>query len=226
MKQTLLFDAQKIEKLIGYTFKDKSLLKTAFTHSSFANEHKVDSNERLEFLGDSVLGYAVTKKLYDDYSMNEGELSKFRQKLVSAEPLAFVIEELGLDAFLLKGKGESKNKFDSKSIKADLFESIVGAICLDAGVLESQKFVLKVLSSVFDKYGKSHDFVDSKTKLQELMAGSKIVYLTQKFDMSGYFEYESVVKVNGVACGVGRGHNKRSAEQLAATKALMKITKE
>ena len=112
--KNLDFEYLKIEKIIGYTFKDKGLLKTAFTHSSYANENRCKSNERLEFFGDSVLGYVVTRKLYNEFKLSEGELSKFRQKLVSEQPLAFIIEELGLDTFILKGKGESKNKFDSK----------------------------------------------------------------------------------------------------------------
>jgi len=219
-------DISKIESKIGYKFKDKSLLEMAFTHSSYANEHKTQSNERLEFLGDSVLQYIVTMKLYKDYLLNEGNLSKFRQKLVSEDPLAFVVEEMGLDKFILKGKGESRNRFDSKAIKADLFESIVGAICLDAGIEESQRFVLKVLESVFREYGTSMDFVDAKTKLQELLAGGKINYVTEKFDLSGYFEYRSKVKINGVVCGEGCGHNKKTAEQNAAKQALEKITKE
>ncbi|MBQ9790353.1 MAG: ribonuclease III [Clostridia bacterium] len=221
-----VFDYEKVEKIIGIKFKDKKLLQTAFTHSSFANEHKVESNERLEFLGDSVLGVAVTMKLFKDFSLSEGDLSKFRQKLVSEEPLAFVVEELGLDGFILKGKGESKNKVDSKAIKADLFEAIVGAICLDSGFEASQRFVLKMLESVFREYGKTLDFVDAKTKLQERLAGSKIFYDTQKFDLSGFFEYRSVVKINGVVSGSGTGHNKKTAEQEAAKQALLKITKE
>jgi len=220
------FDYSTIEDKIGYKFKNKSLLFTAFIHSSFANENKVSSNERLEFLGDSVLEYVVTLKLYNDYSLSEGELTKFRQKLVSEEPLSFIVEQLGLDCFILKGKGETKNKFDSKAIKADLFEAIIGAINLDSGISACEKFILSNLESVFKKYAIKQDFNDSKTKLQELLVGSSIKYLTQKIDKIGYFEYKSNVKINGVSCGCGVGHNKRTAEQNAALEALNKITKE
>jgi len=219
------FNCGDIEKIIGYTFKDKNLLKTAFTHSSYANEHKCKSYERLEFFGDSVLGFIVTKKLYSDFKLSEGELSKFRQKLVSEQPLSFVIEELGLDAFILKGKGESKNKFDSKSIKADLFESITGAICLDSNVVEAERFVLNNLSSVFESYTNNLDFEDSKTKLQEKLVGCKIVYVTKKIDHKGFFEYECSLKINGIISGKGRGHNKKTAEMQAASVALKNISK-
>lgn len=222
----VVFDYNKIEKIIGYTFKNKELLKTAFTHSSFANENKVESNERLEFLGDSVLQYVVTYKLYSDYSLKEGDLSKFRQKLVSENPLAFVIEELGIAPFLLKGKGEAKSKIDSKAMKADLFEAIVGAICLDSNLDEAKKFVLTCLKSVFKQYDSSRDFVDAKTKLQETMVGARIIYNTTKHDLSGCFEYKSVVLINKIPCGSGSGHNKKTAEQMAAREALSKITKE
>jgi len=224
--ENIIFDCSKVESIIGYKFKDKSLLKTAFTHSSYANEHKCKSNERLEFFGDSVLGFVVTKKLYNEFKLSEGELSKFRQKLVSEQPLSFIIEELGLDAFILKGKGESRNKFDSKSMKADLFEAIVGAICSDSDIKNAEIFILKNLESVFKTYVGNFDFEDSKTKLQEKFVGSKIVYNTRKIDHKGYFEYKSTLKINGVVVGTGEGHNKKTAEMNAASLALKNITKE
>jgi len=221
-----IFDVSKIESIIGYKFKDKNLIRTAFTHSSYANEHKAKSYERLEFLGDSVLGFVVTTKLYKSYSLTEGNLSKFRQKLVSEEPLAFIVEELGLDKFILKGKGESRNKVDSKAIKADIFEAICAAICLDGGLEPAEKFVLKNLESVFKSYETAGDFEDSKSKLQEKLVGAKIIYNTKKIDKLWYFEYDCKLKVNGIIVGVGRGKNKKSAEQVAASEALRKITKE
>ena len=220
------FDSAQIEKIIGYKFKNRNLLKTAFTHSSYANEHRCKSYERLEFFGDSVLGFVVTKKLYSDFKLSEGDLSKFRQKLVSEQPLAFIVEELGLDNYILKGKGESKNKVDSKAIKADLFESIAGAICLDSNIENAEVFILKSLDSVFKSYMGSFDFEDSKTKLQEKLVGSKIVYNTRKIDHKGYFEYVCNLKINGVTVGQGRGPNKKTAEMSAASVALSVITKE
>lgn len=221
---SLYIDA--IESKIGHKFKNKDLLKTAFTHSSYAHEQRVESNERLEFLGDSALEYIITYKLYCDYSMNEGNLSKFRQKLVSEAPLAMVVEELGLDVYILKGKGELKNKVDSKAIKADLFEAIVGAICLDSGLVQAKNFVLKTLDSVFNSYKGVKHFDDPKTKLQELFVHDKIVYETKKVNKTGYFEYTSCLKINGVLAGSGSGRNKRIAEEMAAQNALAKITKE
>ena len=224
--ENLDFNYSKIEQIIGYKFQDKSLLKTAFTHSSYANENRCKSNERLEFFGDSVLGFVVTKKLYNEFKLSEGELSKFRQKLVSEQPLSFIIEELGLDKFILKGKGESRNKFDSKSIKADLFEAVAGAICKDSDIKSAEIFILKNLESVFKSYVGHYDFEDSKTKLQEKFVGDKIIYNTRKVDHKGFFEYKCTLKLNGQVVGTGTGHNKKSAEMNAASYALKNITKE
>lgn len=217
---------ESIEHTIGYKFKNKELLKTAFTHSSFAHENRVESNERLEFLGDSALEYIVTYKLFSEFSLSEGNLSKFRQKLVSESPLAMIVEELGLDKYLLKGKGELKNKVDSKAIKADLFEAIVGAICIDSGIAQAKNFVLKALGSVFDSYRGVKRFDDPKTKIQETFIHEKIVYETKKLNKNGYFEYVSYLKINGVISGFGSGRNKKLAEEMAAQNALDKTTKE
>ena len=142
-----MFSFDKIEKIIGYKFQNRKLLNTAFVHSSYANEHKVECNERLEYLGDAVLEFIITDKLYSLFNLGEGQLTKYRASLVNEDTLSFIVSELNLDSFLLKGKGEKKNGIDSKAIKCDLFEAIVGAIYLDSGIEFAKQFVLNVMDS-------------------------------------------------------------------------------
>ena len=132
-----------VEKIIGYTFKSKKLLTRALTHSSYSNEHRVESNERLEFLGDAVIEFIITEKLYTEFKGKEGDLSKIRALIVSEKPLAAAIDKLGLEKYLLKGVGESKNTTKSKAMKCDMFEAIAGAIYIDGGIEETKKFFNK-----------------------------------------------------------------------------------
>ena len=221
MKEIFNFNA--VEEKLGISFRNKNLLKIAFTHSSYANEHNCESNERLEFLGDSVLGFIVTKKIYNYTNLKEGELSKLRALLVSEEPLAKIVDELKIEEYMLKGIGESKNKVNSRAIKCDLFEAIVGAIYLDLGLEIVQKFVMKKLEPVFVQIKKLESFEDSKTQLQEKFSHAKIKYVTKKLGQDHNPTYESMVLINNVSCGKGVASNKRSAEQGAAKEALTNI---
>ena len=136
------FDIQKIEKIIGYAFKNKELLKTAFTHSSFSNEHRVESNERLEFLGDSILSVIIAEEIFKRYNKSEGELTKIRASLVSEKSLAFISKQLGIDKFLIVGAGLVK-KEPTDAMIADSFEAMLAAIYLDGGMKNARKFILK-----------------------------------------------------------------------------------
>ena len=126
-------EISKIEKVIDYRFKDKKLLENAFTHSSFANINHVRSNERLEFLGDTVLSTIISERIYFDMDYNEGQLSKLRSKIVSMHPLALLIEKLSLVDFLQYAGSSNRNNI-TDNMKADLMESIIGAIYFDGGV--------------------------------------------------------------------------------------------
>lgn len=220
-----VFNFQEAESRLGVKFKDKNLLKTAFTHSSFANEHKAQSNERLEFLGDSVLGLIVTKRIFKLTKLREGELSKLRALLVSEQPLSKVIDDLGVEELMLKGRGESKNVVSSKAIKCDLYEAIVGAIYLDKGFTDADEFVGKSLSGLFDETLGLDSFEDSKTRLQERFYKETIYYKTVKKGEDHNPFYASVVYINGTACGNGEAGNKRTAEQIAAQMALDNVKK-
>ncbi|MBQ7452792.1 MAG: ribonuclease III [Clostridia bacterium] len=214
------FEFEKAQGKIGVEFKNKSLLVQAFTHSSYANENKAKSNERLEFLGDSILGMIVTEAIYSQTKFNEGDLSKLRALIVSEEPLSKVIDELGLEELMLKGVGESKNKVSSKAIKCDLFEAIVGAIYIDQGLEVCKEFILRMLKPTFDEAFALDGFEDSKTRLQEKFAHARIRYETLKRGPEHNPYYHCVVFVNGVACGEGKAGTKKASEQMAASMAL------
>ena len=221
-----MIDAKRIsqvEKIIGYKFKDKKLLQTALTHSSYSNEHKVESNERLEFLGDAVIEYIVTEILYREFSGGEGELSKIRALVVSEKPLAEAVTKFGLDEFLIKGVGESRNTTESKAIKCDLFEAICGAIYLDGGIGETRKFFSLAVGDIIDSIKINGFTEDAKTRLQELMKSAKIVYSTSKSGEDHQPVYKTTVYINDVKSGIGTGGNKRTSEENAASDALKSL---
>ena len=136
---------KKIEEKIGYTFRDGALLERAFTHASASAR---DNYQNLEFLGDSVLGFIVSRTLYSEYAdTDEGSLTKMRAAVVSERPLAAAIDRLGVAEELITGESEKKNGVsDHSSVKCDLFESLTAAIYLDGGLDEAEKFVLGALS--------------------------------------------------------------------------------
>lgn len=215
----------EVEEILGYKFKTKKLLQTALTHSSYSNEHNVQSNERLEFLGDAVIEFIITQKLYLEFKGKEGDLSKTRALIVSEKPLAEAVDKLGLSRYLIKGVGESKNTTESKAIKCDLFEALCGAIYLDGGIDETTKFFNKAVGDVIDNL-KINGYVDDpKTKLQETLKQAKISYSTVKTGADHMPIYKSVVFVNGQKMGNGTGSNKRTAEENAASEAINNLKK-
>lgn len=220
-----LENLQQVEEIIGYNFKNKKLLQTALTHSSYANEHRVESNERLEFLGDAVIEFVITEILYSEFREAEGDMSKMRALIVSEKPLSEAVTKLGLDKFLIKGVGESKNTTESKAIKCDLFEAISGAIYLDGGIEEVKKF-FNLSSRQQIESLKLHGYVDDpKTKLQEMLKQAKINYSTNKMGEDHKPIYKTTVFVNGVKMGSGMGSNKKQAEELAASEAINNLKK-
>lgn len=208
------------EKIIGYKFKDKKLLLKALTHSSYSNEHRVESNERLEFLGDAIIEFIITERLYLEFKNKEGDLSKIRSKIVSEKPLSEAIDKLGLEKCLLKGVGESKNSISSKAVKCDMFEAIVGAIYLDGGIENAKSFFNVAVGDKLNNI-KLNGFVDDpKTKLQELLKQAKIVYQTSKSGADHKPTYKTNVFINDVKMGKGIGSNKRESEEMAANQAI------
>ena len=218
------FNSEKIEKIIGYTFKNKDLLKKAFTHSSFSNEHKVQSNERLEFLGDSILSFVIAEEIFKMFNKPEGELTKIRASLVSEKSLAFISKQLGIDKFLIVGAG-LKDKQPTDAMIADSFEAMLAAIYLDAGINKIKAFLIKTFETALKDIKKEGVPDSFKSQLQEKLKNAKIVYDTQSSGEGEDKIYKCNVYVNKVVCGTGQAKKKRFAEENAAMEALKNISK-
>lgn len=218
---------EALEKRLGYTFKNKSLLLNALTHSSYANEVRngASSNERLEFLGDSVLSIIVSKFLYTKFpDIPEGELTKLRASLVCEKSLCAFSREIGLGKFLRLGKGEDKGGGRERdSILADAFEAVLAAMYLDGGIAVARKhvmrFILKELNHTDDEV-----FKDFKTALQEIIQRNpeeSVSYILIGEDGPDHDKVFTVeVHLNSNVIGTGKGKSKKQAEQMAAKQAL------
>lgn len=218
---------EQLEKNLKYTFKNKELLKNALAHSSYANEKKgeITSNERLEFLGDSVLSIIVSEHIYKNFpNLPEGQLTRIRASLVCEKTLCTFSKQLEVGDYLLLGKGERANGGAHRpSILADAFEAILAAIYLDGGMEPAKKHVLRFVQSELSHL-ENENFKDYKTELQEIIQRNpeeKLTYvLTGESgpDHDKCFTVE--VHLNSNVIGEGSGHSKKNAEQAAAKKAL------
>lgn len=216
-----------LQKRIGYTFGNIELLERAMTHSSFANENRADGvvdNERLEFLGDSVLGMNTALHLFNKYPDEpEGELTKMRSSLVCTGSLADRAKAINLGDMLRLGHGEESGGGRGRaSILADAFEALIGAIYLDSGEVEARKFIQKF---VFDaEKGGEWSVTDYKTTLQEIVQKNRGEKLSYKMLESNGPDHERSftvqVLINSNPIGEGYGHSKKEAEQMAAREAL------
>ncbi len=217
---------EKLMEAIGYKFKDESCLLTALTHSSYANEHRnTYNNERLEFLGDSVLSIIVSQHLFSNYrGKKEGDLTKLRASLVCEETLATFARRLNLGKYMRFGKGEKNSGGGERpSILADAFEALIAAIFLDGGMEEARRFVL---SFIIDELDKTHSAnkADYKTSLQEIVQQSgeeKLEYvLVAESGPDHNKRFTTEVYINSNKVGRGSGRSKKEAEQNAAHEAL------
>ena len=216
-----------LETAIGYRFRNISLLQNALTHSSYANErwhNSLLSNERLEFLGDSVLGMLVAEYLYSTFpDRPEGELTRMRADMVCEKTLANVANSIGLGEHLLLGHGEEQSKGRTRnSILADAMESVIAACFLDGGMEAAEMFVKRFI--LVEVPVKKLNNADYKTALQELVQQKKNQVLTYTLigesgpDHDKQFTVE--VSLNGKAVGQGTGTSKKRAEQMAAQAAI------
>ena len=220
---------ESLEKKLGYTFRDRSLLSEALNHSSYANEHRsaeVSSNERLEFLGDSVLGFVTAEFPFKTYGkLPEGDLTRIRAALVCEQSLYEVAKFLGLGQYLKLGKGEEAGGGRQRqSILADATEAVFAAVYLDGGMERVRELICRVLLSRAPAAEERRDY---KTTLQEIVqrrSGQVLTY--HMVDESGPDHNKTFlfqVRLNGAPVGQGRGHSKKEAEQAAARDALEKL---
>ncbi len=213
----------ELEERIGYTFRDRSLLENALTHSSYANENRnlpCESNERLEFLGDSVLGFAVADYLYHLYpDKQEGELTRIRADLVCEKSLARVAVQIGLGEHLRLGRGEEPEGRTRASTISDAVEAVLAAAYLDGGFEVARSIIHRLLLG-----GAIVDHKDFKTAFQELVQrkkGQTISYvMTGESGPDHDKQFFADVCLNGRVVGSGSGHSKKAAEQSAAHAAI------
>lgn len=222
----------EFERKIGYKFKNLNLLNRGLTHSSFANEQKkkkVPYNERLEFLGDSVLGVVVSDYIFEKYpDYPEGELTKLRATVVCEGALSLASKRLGLGKYLLLGKGEEATGGRERvSILADAFEAVIGSIYLDGKIENAKEFILTNLKDIIDQAVKGNLFIDYKTELQETLQKTtkeKIKYVVLNEEGPDHNKTFHVgIKVGGNILGEGKGKSKKEAEQNSAKSALEKL---
>ena len=219
-----------LEKRLGYQFMDRRLLEHALTHSSYANEHRglgLTSNERLEFLGDSVLGMVAAERLFREHpNMPEGELTRTRAALVCETALHQVALSLDRGRYLRLGRGEDAGGGRERpSILADATEAVLAAVYLDGG-MEAVRPIIEAL--ILDREGEQSSGRDYKTALQELVQrtpGSAIMYrLVGESGPDHCRVFVTEVSVDGIPAGQGRGRTKKEAEQQAAKAALEKLS--
>ena len=225
---------EKLEERLGYTFQNRRLLENALTHSSYANENKAkgeSSNERLEFLGDSVLGMVVADHLYRNHpDMPEGELTRTRAALVCEESLVEVAGQLELGQYLKLGRGEDAGGGRQRpSIQADAVEAVIAAVYLDGGIGSARKLINRVIQTKNrpEQAGLLRDF---KTALQVLVqreSGQVLTYHLLGESGPDHAKVFSVaVELNGKPLGAGEGRSKKEAEQAAAKAAVEKLTEQ
>ena len=223
-------ETEKLQKYIKYDFKDLGLLRHAMVHPSFSNEKygkpksHLASNQRLEFLGDSVLSLVLSTYLYNNYpDMPEGELSKLRAVLVCEASLAVFAKRIHLQDFLILGVGETASGgMEKPSILADAYESLIAAIYLDSGIESAREFIISQIESDIKTTAVRYKAYDYKTNLQEKMGTDRDRPIYEIIGNEG--PDHSPVFIASVSCRgektFGKGHSKKEAEQMAAKEML------
>lgn len=230
--QALMDTIDEFQKIIGYKYKDPKFYLLALTHSSYANENrevKLKSNERIEFLGDSILSLSISEYLYMNCSkLAEGDLTRVRATLVCEGSLVKCANKLSIGSFLLLGKGEESTGGRMRpSVLSDAFEAIIGSIYLDGGLKDAKQFVIRQLEQSIREAVSGSSFTDYKTQFQETIQKNGSKKITYKIidekgpDHSKYFVAQ--VDVEGSIVGTGEGKSKKEAEQMAAKTAIEKL---
>jgi len=219
---------KKIARDINITYNNLDIYFEAFVHPSYANENNVKDYERLEFLGDAILGFIVAEFLYKSKELSEGEMTKLRANYVCMQANAEYSLELGLDKCLLLGKGAKEHNEDSQAVLSDLFESFLGALYIDHNLEYVHNFLATFLFPKIKSQNRKF-FVDYKSKLQEYVQSESRQAVTYKMISEIGPPHDKVFNVgvyhNGVNLGVGSGKTKKEAEQNAAKEALDKLAR-
>ena len=219
----------EFQKNIGYFFKNSDLLKTAFTHTSYANEHNTESYERLEFLGDAIVDFLVGEYLFNNFpELDEGMMSRVRASLVCEKTLSELGMKIGIEKYMLLGNGaELAGERNRPSIISDMFEAHIAAMYLDAGIDNTREYLYSIYGDSISEAVKSGQVIDYKTKLQEKLQKNgpcHIVYEILSADGPVHHcLFEMQVSANGKALGKGSAYSKKEAQQRAAEDALNKL---
>ncbi|MBQ3220317.1 MAG: ribonuclease III [Clostridia bacterium] len=229
----MIFDID-CESKIGYKFKDKMLLRQCFTHASYGYEHGEKDNELLEFFGDSIIEFVVTEYLFKNSSGDEGKLTQKRASLVSKEPLLKAVKKLGLNEYVLLGRGQEKNVNQDEKLFSSIYEALVAGIYIDGGLAPAKKFIKDTLINEFEKkekiIKKNKQNNDSKNAYQEYVQKNKlgsVGYETlSKIGPDHSPEFRVAALLNGSRVAEGKGQSKKVAESVAAAEALKRIKKQ
>ena len=230
----MIFDIIGIESKIGYSFKDKMLLRKCFTHSSYANEHGGEDNELLEFFGDSIIQFVVTEYLFNNAYGDEGKLTEKRKNIVSKEPLIRAVKKLDIMQYALLGKGLENRIGGEDKLISSLYEALCAGIYLDGGLREVKKFIKKTIITNFEienkRLEKQKVIDDSKSALQEYVQRRKlgtISYQTLTWSGPAHLpEFRVASLLNGARIAEGKGKSKKEAEKASAKKALALLMKQ
>lgn len=226
MKEGEKMNLEKLENSIGYTFKNKQLLENALTHTSYAYEKHIASNEKLEFLGDSILEFISSKYLYNNFpKLSEGEMTKVRATIVCEESLYKIAQKHNFSDFLFLGKSElACHKEARPAIMADSVEAVIAAIYFDAGLQEAEKFIVENLKEEATVASKNVGQKDYKTVLQEKLQIHGEVHIKYEIIKEEGPDHDKKftarVSCNGKILATGEGRTKKNAEMEAARKAL------
>lgn len=221
----MLNKVELIEQKIGYTFKNLELLKTAFVHTSYAYDNKIQSNEKLEFLGDAILEFVVSAYLYENYpKLKEGEMTKVRATAVCEDSLYKIALKLNFSDFLFLGKSEISSSNRKKAILADSVEAVIAAIYLDSNIEVVKKFILSNIKEIIEVSSHNVGQKDYKTVLQEKLQvnGDVLIkYTILKEEGPDHDKkFTAEVECDGKKLASGQGRSKKLAEMEAARKAL------
>lgn len=226
-----IFDINGCESKIGYSFKDKMLLRTCFTHASYAHEHGQRDNELLEFFGDAIIEFVVTEYLYKSSAGDEGEMTKIRAELVSREPLLRAVKNLGLAEYVLLGNGQEKSKNQDEKLFSSIYEALCAGIYIDGGMASVKKFIKNTLILEYENYKKRQKSpktrclfkVEFQEYVQKLKLGSITYETLSKIGPDHSPEFREAVLLNGKKLAEGKGKSKQLAQNKAAEVALKKI---